>query len=370
MRKFIFFLIIYIILCNNIYTTPWQPEKTIALIVGILEWQDKGLATYSKENREDKKLYNILLERGVPDENIMFISDKDGTLLNILSTLKKLSKRGNEYSLFFFYYAGHGIKLRNTGNTYFLNYDGDTSNPDNTCLSLNTIGKIIKDNFKGNRAILTADCCYSGNLNKIADTLDKSGIGTLVLSSSTASNYSTGEWTFTRSLNHILHTSSILNRASGPMDLKSAFKYIYINMKHSDLQMANFYRTNGFPSKFKFTNIEIESDIDKVSHIGEYKEAKWENKWYKVKIIGQKDNLCKIHYIGYEDSWNEWILCSKLKDIEYKTYPAGSKIEVEWDNSWYPAEIIEVKDIFHYIHYSGYGNEWDEWVAYNRIRYK
>ncbi|MBE7438153.1 MAG: hypothetical protein HS115_06815 [Spirochaetales bacterium] len=34
----------------------WQPEKTSALVVGVLEWQDKGLESFSKKGRKDREL--------------------------------------------------------------------------------------------------------------------------------------------------------------------------------------------------------------------------------------------------------------------------------------------------------------------------
>ena len=49
------------------------PAKTYALIVGVLDWEQKTLATYPKENRQDVALHKQLLAFGVPDANMMLL---------------------------------------------------------------------------------------------------------------------------------------------------------------------------------------------------------------------------------------------------------------------------------------------------------
>jgi hypothetical protein len=44
------------------------------------------------------------------------------------------------------------------------------------------------------------------------------------------------------------------------------------------------------------------------------------------------------------------------------------KIEVLWGNRWWAAEVLQVKGNQSYIHYTGYGDNFDEWVTPDRIR--
>jgi hypothetical protein len=50
--------------------------------------------------------------------------------------------------------------------------------------------------------------------------------------------------------------------------------------------------------------------------------------------------------------------------------PAGATgaIEVQWGNSWYAAEILQVSTGSSLIHYTGWSSSWDEWVPTERIR--
>ncbi|MGM0601445.1 MAG: hypothetical protein ACQETH_16660, partial [Candidatus Rifleibacteriota bacterium] len=89
----------------------WSPQDTLALLVGILHWPDKNFASYDQENRQDKKLYKNLLNRGIKPENLIFLKDEEATLERINESLKKLAKKGNGSSTFLFYYAGHGDRI-------------------------------------------------------------------------------------------------------------------------------------------------------------------------------------------------------------------------------------------------------------------
>ena len=45
-----------------------------------------------------------------------------------------------------------------------------------------------------------------------------------------------------------------------------------------------------------------------------------------------------------------------------------TKAEVLWNGTWYAAEVLETKDGKFSIHYTGYGDNWNEWVGHDRIR--
>jgi hypothetical protein len=49
--------------------------------------------------------------------------------------------------------------------------------------------------------------------------------------------------------------------------------------------------------------------------------------------------------------------------------PTQQRLFVEWKGIWYAAEILASTADSHYIRYSGYGPEWDEWVTPERMRY-
>lgn len=344
----------------------WIPVKTLVFLIGVLEWQDISLATYEKKGRQDQILYEILEQRGILKENMVYLQDKKATLANITREFETLLKKSDSGSTFFFYYAGHGQHSKDRTKTYFLNYDCKTSDSEKYCFSLSTIEEMIKKYFKGKLVIFTADCCYSGALNVVAENLTKSGIESIVLTSSVSSNSSTGAWTFTESLNEILYGNPIMNLTGKNITIKNAGEYICENMKYADSQKGNYYHTTNVPENFILSK--VNTTYSNKKHFGEIKQIWWKDKNYTCRIIDQKENKYLIHYFGWGKEWDEWKDYNELKNVEFKMYPINDKIQVKWGDKWYPAIIIKKEDVYHYIKYEGWGDEWNEWVASDRIK--
>ncbi|MCE9584978.1 MAG: caspase family protein, partial [Planctomycetes bacterium] len=178
----------------------WEPEKTYALMAGVLEWQDKNLPPFPKENRADRALEATLKKAGVPADHIVFLEDKAATQRAIQDKLREVCGMATEGSTLIFYFAGHGMQ-DDGGEIYLANYDADTAKKKATCVATADVSRIIAKHFKGSRVLLFADCCYSGGLAKVVHEFDKdAGKSAACLTSATASNVSTAEWTFTSSL--------------------------------------------------------------------------------------------------------------------------------------------------------------------------
>ena len=43
---------------------------------------------------------------------------------------------------------------------------------------------------------------------------------------------------------------------------------------------------------------------------------------------------------------------------------------IEWRGTWYDAKVLKKKPGYWYIHYVDYDDSWDEWVGPDRIRFK
>jgi hypothetical protein len=63
---------------------------------------------------------------------------------------------------------------------------------------------------------------------------------------------------------------------------------------------------------------------------------------------------------------DHWPSASVQNDVE--PLAGGEAVEVEWKGSWYPATVIRVEKRGTLIHYVGFDNSWDEYVTRNRIR--
>jgi hypothetical protein len=105
-------------------------------------------------------------------------------------------------------------------------------------------------------------------------------------------------------------------------------------------------------------------------------EVFWGSKWYPATLLEEKDGKFHIKYDDYTDAWNEWVGEGRIrfpKSDEKKAAAAKvskqTKCEVFWSTTWFPAEVLDTKDGKYYIKYDGYGDNWNEWVGLDRIRF-
>jgi hypothetical protein len=104
-------------------------------------------------------------------------------------------------------------------------------------------------------------------------------------------------------------------------------------------------------------------------------EVEWRGVWYPARILNTNQGLYLVTYVGYGAQWDEWVERKRIRGANRApAVPANGQLslvralEVEWNGSWYLAELLEYRDGLSRIHYSGFGKEWDEWVAPNRVR--
>src|SRR5205085_9783104 len=177
----------------------WNPSRRWVFAVGILEWQHSdSWDSFPKEGRKDAELVEFFREAGVPREQILFIEDRDATKERIQRLMTRHLSRASEGDMLIFYFTGHGARDDETGTVYFANYDADDDLA-RTAWSVPSIFNTIERNFRGSRALLIADCCYSGALADEA-LRRRTSTAYAALTSSRSNSLSTAEWTFTETL--------------------------------------------------------------------------------------------------------------------------------------------------------------------------
>jgi len=101
-------------------------------------------------------------------------------------------------------------------------------------------------------------------------------------------------------------------------------------------------------------------------------EVEWEGKWYPAEILRKQGKRYLVHYVGWSSEWDEWVPKKRIRWSRAKKDKQGctrqSKIEVEWDGTWYPAKILKREGNRYFVHYAGYDSSWDEWVTEERMR--
>src|ERR1044072_8278319 len=74
----------------TVTTAKWNPQRTWVFFAGLLEWEDsKNLASFPQKNRRDQVWLDELRKRGVPETQIVYLKDGQGTTARIQAELIK-----------------------------------------------------------------------------------------------------------------------------------------------------------------------------------------------------------------------------------------------------------------------------------------
>jgi hypothetical protein len=77
-----------------------------------------------------------------------------------------------------------------------------------------------------------------------------------------------------------------------------------------------------------------------------------------------------VPYTRYATPSRRWVGRDCVRGVAGPAvqYRACQRVEVLWGNTWWAAEVLQVRGNQYLIHYTGWGNNWDEWVTDCRIR--
>ena len=114
--------------------------------------------------------------------------------------------------------------------------------------------------------------------------------------------------------------------------------------------------------------------------------------WYKATVIKIDGDRRFIHYEGYSDSWNEWLGPDRVRrrPVTYEDKPAPGRITtptellyptvlgtpvvgevlVARDHTakWYNSTVLAVDGTLRFVHFHGWGDQFNEWVGPDSVR--
>lgn len=351
----------------------WDPAHTWAFLVCVMSWPKKaGLDAFDTENRKDLKLRDELLKQGVPSDHIVFISDKNAMLKTINEQLSSLLARTQPGDFLLTYYCGHG--WTSDGEAFFGNYDADDN--DNHCWRVSSFVQKLAKEFHGSTALLTADCCHSGALGEEMNR-KKTDFNYATLSSSTSAISSTGNWTFTAGLLDSLQGHRYADYDNnGTITYIELAKYLQSEMQTIEKQNTATSRSAGFDPNFSISKVRFPNET-----IPELVEVLWEKEWYPAKVVEKVQGRSRIRWI--EIGWDapasdEWVVnknirpmrpeALKLPKATAQKWQVGTRLKVEFEGQYYPAQIIKYRNGSYLVHYDDYESTDDEWVDEERMR--
>lgn len=303
----------------------WEPTRTWVVAIGILEWQHGEMwDSFPKAGRKDAELVEFFKQAGVPQDQILFLKDREATKERVERLMARHLARAQEGDMLIFYFTGHGAQ-DDDGTTYFASYDaGDDLSQ--SALSVPSIFRIIERNFKGARVLLTADCCYSGAL-AVEAARRRTSIAYAALTSSRYDSLSTANWTFTEALLRAFKGNAKVDRnQDGEIELSEMALYAKARMWSQEEQRTTFTTTRDFSPEMRLA--EVAKSVN--SRMNERVEVEWENEWYPATILEVKGSKYKIHYLGYGAEWDEWVEAARLRRRPGITSAGGKYVSLNF----------------------------------------
>lgn len=398
-------------------------ENTVAVIVGVLSFGEPGIAGWSAEKRKDLELYQVLRARGVPARNMTLLLDGAATAAEVKRALEHRARSAPPGSTLLFYYAGHGAR-DGQGSTHFLAYDTKSGAPDSGVV-LSQVAATLKREFKGQRVLLMADCCYSGALKDVADAVSASGrVEAASLTSADASNLSTENWTFTQTVIDGLRGDGLMDEnRDGTLALNELSHAVQREMQYREKQRHGFHLSGvpagatlsrapgvalgsgpfpagsyvlapderGMPrtalvrragkseSNVRFYHYNQAEDrtvpsasLSKLGFRRYPKGAKlrvfWGGKLWDATVTATDGDFHFITYPGWPAYWDEWVMSDRIADASAVEAATRERVQIEWRGMWWPGVILKRRGARFLVRYEGYGKEWDEWVTEARLK--
>ena len=295
----------------------WQPQRTWVFIVGILQWEDsETFPSFPQANRRDVQLADHFRREGVPSNQLVYLQDAQATTRRVRERFAQMLSQTREGDFLFVYFTGHGYKSDDERTTFFATYD---AREDAGGWSTRSIVGDINWRFRGSRVLLTADCCFSGELVKDARHLD-TRLSYAALTSATSDKSSTENWTFTEMLLAALRGRSYADiDGDGDVTLGEVAENERRDMAFAEGQQASF-GSSGFPAETVIAN----ALPSKNSVIGRRVLVRSEGEWYKARVIDARGNRLRVHYFGYEDFHDEWVLPKQIRGSGVSESPTAT----------------------------------------------
>jgi hypothetical protein len=83
----------------------------------------------------------------------------------------------------------------------------------------------------------------------------------------------------------------------------------------------------------------------------------------RVRVVEVAGHFHRVVYPDHLGRGAEWLLSDQI------VADPKSAVEVQWQGQWYPATVLKTEGGRYSIHYLGYDDSWDEWVTRERIRF-
>ncbi len=342
-------------------TPAWDPANTRVFVV-CLAWfkgESPEHSSFTLEDRNDGALVGLFESRGVPAKNITFLEDAAATTAGVRAALTAALAASKPGETLIFYYGSHGGYDPKAEAWRFSTFDGS--------IPMTWARETIDAEFRGARALLLSDSCYSGGLVALAEK-PSARVAYAAISSTYRHNVAWSAWRFIDALMRGFGGSNVVDAdADGYVTLGELGRFTERHMAFVAEGKPELFMSPGFSKETRIASV---SKPKKDERIGRYVKAEWHGAWYKAEVEDADGARVKVHYTSYDHKSDEWLGPERVKEPDAPRFAPGDKVEAQASGSkkWYPAKVLERWEAMHLVHWDGYSSAYDEWMGPSRIR--
>ncbi len=348
----------------------WQPERTFAFFVGLVEFANPEVyEPFDVKERCDRELFERLIGRGVPAANALFLDGPAASLAAIHASLAALLARTRPGDTLWLHYSGHGLRS-DAGAGFFAAFDATEDVA--TAWSVTSIFDAIERGFRGTRALLSADCCYSGSLAREAAGR-RGAIGYGCVTSSLSRESSTGAWTFTECLLDAVAGEPALDLdGDGVVRFEEVGRYAEAELAFVEGQLTQFAASGGFPARLALAATSGRSARRERVEVRS-REPGGEPEWSRAHLLEREGDRARVRFVedsSRDASSDSWVDAVDVRAWRPATFVRGALVDVSGDDdeegeeTSRPGRVLDARLGVHLVRYDDddKGLE-DEWVA-------
>jgi hypothetical protein len=133
-----------------------------AVIIGLERYGSAPVCRFARRDAGAVR-ERVVTTLGVPEENVVTLTDEQATLGNIRTALE--GQLGNAVdrgeSDIYVYFAGHALPSANTGKVFLVPFDGNPAYPETSCYSLSELLQAVS-HLGGRSATVVLDTSFNG----------------------------------------------------------------------------------------------------------------------------------------------------------------------------------------------------------------
>ena len=178
--------------CAPVLAAPgaFDPAHTVVFAVSLARFQGDRLHDFDPAGRIDGDFEEMWLKLGVPRDRVVMLKDDAATAPGVRRGLDRALAASRPGDTLVFYFGSHGGYDAAKQTWSFSTFE--------SWLPYDWAVDAIEKRFRGERALMTTDCCYSGGILEVVRRHAKSRIGYACLSSMDAHASGSNVWRFMR----------------------------------------------------------------------------------------------------------------------------------------------------------------------------